>query len=146
MLKGRIQDLVIGVIALAIGIVMFIGTKDFPAITQLYCRIVLIILMVIGFAMILTSVINAKKPGPQEVHLKEWINPLIIFAFVLVYVFMIDKIGFFVSSAIVMPAIMVFMGYKKPLPMILTTLGTLGFIYILFVTQLKLRMPQGLLF
>ena len=146
MLKGRIQDLVIGVIALAIGIVMFIGTKDFPAITQLYCRIVLIILMVIGFAMILTSVINAKKPGPQEVHLKEWINPLIIFAFVLVYVFMIDKIGFFVSSAIIMPAIMVFMGYKKPLPMILTTLGTLGFIYILFVTQLKLRMPQGLLF
>ena len=146
MLKGRIQDLVIGVIALAIGIVMFIGTKDFPAITQLYCRIVLIILMVIGFAMILTSVINAKKPGPEEVHLKEWINPLIIFAFVLVYVFMIDKIGFFVSSAIIMPAIMVFMGYKKPLPMILTTLGTLGFIYILFVTQLKLRMPQGLLF
>lgn len=146
MLKGRIQDLVIGVIALAIGIAMFIGTKDFPAITQLYCRIVLIILMVIGFAMILTSVINAKKPGPEEVHVKEWINPLIIFAFVLLYVFMIDKIGFFVSSAIIMPAIMVFMGYKKPLPMILTTIGTLGFIYILFVTQLKLRMPQGLLF
>ena len=146
MQKGRIQDLVIGIVALAIGVAMFLGTKEFPPITQLYCRIVLIILITIGAAMILTSLINAKKPGPEEVHLKEWINPMIIFLIVLVYVFMIDKIGFFVSSAIVMPGIMLFMGYKKPLPMILTTVGMLGFIYILFVTQLKLRMPQGLLF
>ena len=146
MQKGRIQDLVIGVIALAIGIVMFIETKSFPDITKVYCRIVLIILIVIGAAMILTSLINAKKPGPEEVHVKEWINPLIIFAFVLVYVIMIDFIGFFVSSAIIMPVVMIFMGYKKPLPIILTTVGMLGFVYILFVTQLKLRMPQGLLF
>ena len=146
MLKGRIQDLVIGVIALAAGIALFIGTKDFPGTTQLFSRIVLLILIIIGAVLIATSLINAKKPGPEEVDFKSFKNPLICFVLIVVYVVMIDKIGFFVSSAVCLPALMLFMGQKKPIPMIATTAGALLFIYVLFVTQLGLRMPQGLLF
>ncbi|MBQ6292993.1 MAG: tripartite tricarboxylate transporter TctB family protein [Lachnospiraceae bacterium] len=146
MLKGRIQDLVIGVIAVAIGIFLFIQTKDFPGVTQLFSRIVLIIFLVIGAVLVLTSLINGKKPGPEEVHIKDFKNPMLIFLIILVYVIMIDKIGFFVASAVIMPALMLFMGYRKPIPMIATTIGTLGFIYFLFVTQLHVRLPADLLF
>ena len=146
MLKSRKQDLVIGLIVVAIGVAMFIGTKDFPDVTQLYSRIVLIIFTVIGAVLVLTSLINAKKPGGEEVSVKEFVNPLIIFAIVVAYVVLIDLVGFFVSSALFMPACMLFMGYKKPLPMILTTIGMLAFIYILFVVQLKVRLPHGFLY
>lgn len=146
MLKGRIQDLVIGVIALGIGIAMFIGTKEFPGDTKVFSRIVLIILIVIGAVLIITSLINAKKPGPEEVDVKAFKNPIIAFLIIIAYVVCIDKIGFFVSSAVAMPCLMLYMGYRKPIPMIATTVGSLAFIYVLFVTQLGLRLPADLLF
>ena len=146
MQRIRIQDLVIGLIAVALGTAMFIESAKFPDITKLYSRIVIILLLVIGGVLIITSLINGKKPGGEEVHLKDFKNPMIIFLMVAVYIIMIDKIGFFVSSAVCMPAMMLFMGYRKPIPIIATTIGTLAFIYLLFVAQLGIRMPQGLLF
>ena len=146
MLKGRIQDLVIGIIALGVGIAMFIGTKNFPGDTKTFSQIVLILLIVIGAVLIITSLISAKKPGPEEVDIKEFKNPMLAFLIIVIYVLCIDKIGFFVSSAVAMPCMMLFMGYRKPVPMIATTAGALIFIYVLFVMQLGLRLPADLLF
>ena len=146
MLKGRIQDLVIGIIALAVGIAMFIGAQEFPGDTKVFSEIVLVILIVVGAVLILTSLINAKKPGPEAVDVKSFKNPLIAFLILVVYVICIDKIGFFVSSAVAMPVMMLYMGHRKPLPMIITTVVSLAFIYVLFVTQLGLRLPADLLF
>ena len=146
MLKGRIQDLVIGVIALAVGVFLFLQTNEFPEITRNFSRIILIILIAIGAVLIITSIINGKKPGPEEVSLKEFKNPMLAFLIIIVYVVMMEYIGFFVASAICIPALMLFMGQRKPIPMIATTAGALLFVYVLFVMQLGLRLPQGLLF
>ena len=56
------------------------------------------------------------------------------------------KLGFFSASILFMPAVMLYMGYRKPIPLVCVTAGMLAFIYVLFVVQLKVKLPDGILF
>lgn len=146
MQKSRIQDLVIGLIAIAIGVFLLLNSLKFPDTTKQFTWFVLFVFIGLGLVLVITSLINAKKPGGQEVDAKTFKNPLIMFLLVLLYVIMLDKIGFFVASVIFMPVTMLYMGYRKPLPIIFVTGGMLAFVWLLFVFELKVRLPQGLLF
>lgn len=72
--------------------------------------------------------------------------PFLVLLSGFVYVYIVGKIGFFVSSALYMPCAMLMFRQRKIIPMIATTLVVLGFLYWLFVIQLKVHMPQGILF
>ena len=129
MQKSRIQDLVIGLIAIAIGVFLLLNSLKFPDTTKQFTWFVLFVFIGLGLILVITSLINAKKPGGQEVDAKTF-----------------NKIGFFVASVIFMPVTMLYMGYRKPLPIIFVTGGMLAFVWLLFVFELKVRLPQGLLF
>ena len=148
MQKTRKQDLVIGIIAIIIGVAAFIEAQKFPSDTQSYTFFATIVFTLLGIILTVSSIVNAKKPSPgtEEVSLKSFTNPLLMFLIVLVYTILIGLLGFFTSSIIFMLGTMYFMGYRRPLPMILTTIGLLGFVYFLFVIQLKVCLPTGILF
>jgi hypothetical protein len=74
------------------------------------------------------------------------LKPFIIMGSIFVYIFCMERIGFFVSSAIYMPCGMLLFGQRKPLRIILSTAGVLAFIYFFFIFQLNVRMPRGFLF
>ena len=73
-------------------------------------------------------------------------RPFIILASIAVYAFCMGTIGFFVSSAIYLPCGMLLFGQRRIKPIIITTVCVLGFLYWLFVIQLKVYMPRGFLF
>lgn len=72
--------------------------------------------------------------------------PLIVLATIAIYVFCMEKIGFFVSTAVFLPCEMLLFGQRKVWPIILSTVVVLAFLYFLFVVQLNVYMPNGLLF
>ena len=148
MQKSRIQDLVIGLITIALGGFLWTYTNG-PNVSdanKLFSRFVLALFIGLGAILCVISLINAKKPGGKEVAVREFKNPLIMYALILVYVFLMNTIGFFVASAIFMPAVMFYMGYRKPIPMVCVTFGMLAFVWLLFVVELKVSLPDGLLF
>lgn len=65
---------------------------------------------------------------------------------ILAYTLLLDKIGFFVTSAVFMVIMSLWMGYRKIQFIAVTVVGLLGFIYWLFVFQLNVVLPSGILF
>ena len=143
--KTRIQDLVIGIGVVALGVFMWMQTvvKKFAAQSKSFSRFVLAVFILLGLILIVISIINAKKPAGKEVKLREFVNPMIMFAIIVVYVLLMKTLGFFPATLLFMPAVMIYMGYKRPLPMICVTIGMNLFIWVLFVYSLKVRLPKG---
>lgn len=143
--KTRIQDLVIGIAVVALGVFMWVQTmvNRFEDQSKQFSRFVLALFILLGVILIVISLINAKKPAGKEVTLKEFKNPMIMFAIIVCYAFLMTVIGFFPATVLFMPLAMIYMGYKRPLPVICVTIGMNLFIWILFVYSLKVRLPRG---
>ena len=146
MQKSRVQDLVLGLICAAFGVFLWTYTAKLKDVSQQFSRFVLALFILMSVVLIVTSLINAKKPGGKEVKIGEFKNPMIMYLIIIGYVALMVTLGFFVASAIFMPAAMFYLGYRKPIPMICVTAGMLGFVWLLFVYSLKVRLPSGLLF
>jgi len=148
MTRTRLQDFVIGLVVAAVGIFGMVNAIKMPDGTRPYTLVVTVIFTALGSLVAVRSVLYAKTESHdcKAVTIKEMINPFFAFLMVVAYAFALTAIGFFVSSAIFMPVLALWMGYRKPIPLICTTAGMLGFIYILFVYQLNVTLPRGILF
>lgn len=146
MQKTRKQDLVIGIITVALGVFLWTYTPGFSDHTKAFCRFVLALFIGLGAILCAISIIKAKKPSGKEVKAAEFKNPLLMFCILVVYVILMTTLGFFVASALFMVATMLFMGYRKWIPIVCVTAGMLGFVWWLFSYTLMVRLPEGLLF
>ena len=145
--RTRLQNLVIGLIVAAVGIFGLTQALKMPAGTKPYTLVVTGIFTVLGLLLSANAVIYRNKPAHDcgVVTVKEMINPMIAFTMIAVYTLLIPRVGFFTTSAVFMLIFMVWMGYRKPVPMVLTTAGMLGFIWYLFVFSLNVPLPKGIL-
>ena len=146
--RTRIQDLVIGLIVFLIGLYGIISAFGMPDGTKPYTLVVTIIFAFLGGLLAVRSIIYRKTPSSdcEVVHVAVMKNPMIAFVRIVAYALLMDTIGFFVSSALFMFIMMLWMGYKKYHVILLTIAGMLGFIYLLFVYQLHVALPSGFLF
>ena len=146
--RTRIQDLCIGLVVSAVGLWAIFQTFSMPADTQPYTLCVTIVFTALGLLLTGRSIYYRKTPSHDStvVHAKTFVNPLIAFIMILAYTLLLDKIGFFVTSAIFMVVMSLWMGYRKFHFIALTVVGLLGFIYWLFVIQLSVVLPGGILF
>ena len=145
--RTRLQNLVIGLIVAAVGIFGLTQALKMPAGTKPYTMVVTGIFTALGLLLAANAVIYRNKPAHDcgVVTAKEMINPMIAFIMIAAYTLLIPRVGFFTTSAVFMLIFMVWMGYRKPVPMVLTTAGMLGFIWYLFVFSLNVPLPKGIL-
>ena len=146
MVKSRKQDAVIGIFMIAVGIFCWINTRKLDPEVNNYTHIVLAITMILGAVLTIWSFVKKDVPAGDDVSISEFKNPMIGFVILVVYVFLMGTIGFFVSSAAFMVAFAYWMGYRRWIPIVGTTIGMLLFVYVLFNVMLKVRLPMGLLF
>lgn len=73
-------------------------------------------------------------------------TPVVGYIMAAVYVAMIPTIGFFVSTAVFMVLFMVFLGYRKWGVILAVTVGIELAVYLLFVKELAVRIPHGILY
>ena len=146
--RTRLQDLVIGLVVLGVGIFGIVNALSMPEGTKPYTLVVTIIFTALGALLTGRSIYYRKTPSHDSnvVHAKEMLNPMVAFLMVLAYVLLLNVVGFFVTSALFMFIMMAWMGYKKIWVMLLTIALMLGFIYTLFVWQLHVMLPSGFLF
>ena len=145
--RTRIQNLVIGLIVAAIGIFGITQAMGMPDGTRPYTLVVTGIFTTLGLLLSANAVIYRNKPAHDcsVVTAKEMVNPMIAFLMILAYTLLIPRVGFFATSAVFMLIMMVWMGYRKPIPMVCTTIGMLGFIWFLFCYNLNVPLPSGIL-
>jgi len=64
----------------------------------------------------------------------------------IVYSVILEQIGFYIASALFLPAAMVVLGARKKIQICCTTIGVLGFVYLVFEKLLTVPLPERLLF
>jgi len=139
----------LGVI-IAICIWLYFVAKNFPEATRRYPQLILIAAVVLALIeMILKTVRSSKADCQEPVEKKSnavLIRVITVASICVMYVFLVDVFGFFSSTAVFSFALMYYLGVRKPVTLIAVAAGLNIGVYLLFVTFLRISMPQGLLF
>lgn len=89
---------------------------------------------------------RGEEPETAALELEALESPLVTLALVVVYALGFRYIGFYVTTFVITVALMLYMGIRSAKTMALVAVVLLVFLYGLFTMQLKVPMPQGILF
>jgi len=134
------RDRIAGVILLLICTGLFYEGWRYPADSRLFPLGLLTFLMIGAIVMIVRPARGLKEEGgnPKKVLL----TTLLCVA----YVALVEVIGFFIATAAFMLVFMAMMRITKPLVYVAAIVSVNLGLYLLFVWQLKVPMPIGILF
>ena len=68
-------------------------------------------------------------------------NVILVFALCIIYYVLFNLIGFIIATAIMLPVLMLVMGWRKPIPMIIATALTIVLLYLFFAKVMLVRLP-----
>ena len=105
------------------------------------------VLGILGFLLIITTVVQRKKNLPvdgEPVVLNTLVKPLIFLIMMIVYVAAIKHIGFYLSTTVVLGFYMFIMGIRKPSTLTISVVVVMTVLYIVFTMMLKIRLPKGI--
>jgi putative tricarboxylic transport membrane protein len=71
---------------------------------------------------------------------------IILMIFFIIYVMLIPKVGFFVSSFLFVMLLKYYLGSRKLWELVLIPTGLLSIVYLIFVKLLLIKLPPGILF
>jgi putative tricarboxylic transport membrane protein len=134
------QDRVAGAILLLICTGLFYEGWRYPADSRLFPLGLLAFLMIGAIVMIVRPAPASK--GERGEPKKVLLTTLLCVA----YVALVEVLGFYVATALFMAVFMAMMGLRKPVIYIAAIVGVNLGIYLLFVWQLKVPVPIGILF
>ena len=134
------QDRIAGTIILLVCTGLFYEGWHYPNDSRIFPLGLLIFLMIGAIMMIARP---AETSGKKQEGTKRVFFTICL---CLAYVALVDFIGYFVTTALFMTCFMAMMGLRS-IPLYVTTIvGVNVGLYLLFVWQLKVPVPMGLLF
>jgi len=126
---------------------MAAGSALFPRIIS----VCILLLSVFLLAQNLPRLLKARAGGAQEgsaeekaITLHGATDFLVPAIGIMLYIVCINVIGFYVTTSVFLFASMRLLGYKNLKVTILSTIGTVAFLYFLFHMQLRVPLPQGI--
>jgi|SRR5690625_4005908 len=154
--KSVHQDVFSGIVLLLITVVFYWQTFDLPDRAALFPEFILYILMFFSVAIIINGIRKTKREkngeevertdDEERITFSKIKMPLLILGILIVYLVVLDIVGFFVTTSLLIASILYILKVRKPLTYILTIVGVELFIYVLFVYFLNVNLPQGILF
>lgn len=147
-------DVFVGLVLIAVSFALFPMTLKFPDTAGLFPQFILTVLCILGAYTLFHGVYQTKRErkmmedGQEVTSIFNWQAnklPMAGYVMIVLYILAIKPIGFFVCTTVFMVIYMLFLNMRKPLVLVLVTLGVDCFIYFLFVVQLKLNLPSGIL-
>ena len=143
------NDIFVGVFLSIVSLVFLVQALRFPGQAFYFPSIALGLMLFFSIWVVFLGIwktikVRQGKADYRNQEIKK--RSFLIFASIGVYVFCIQKLGFFSASALYMPCCMLLFGQRKIKLIVFTTVGVLAFLYWLFVIQLHVYMPRGILF
>lgn len=147
MKKKLSHDVYIGILMIIFSVFMYLKTGDMPKGAATFPKLVLTTFAFFGFLIFLGGMKKTKNFNTKEQNINLFQkNPMSVLLIVVIYVSMINLLGFFTSTSLFIIALMLFFRERRIKTIVLTLLGVDLFIYLLFVVQLNVLLPRGLLF
>lgn len=142
-LKNIHADVWIGTILIALSIIFYEMAGSFSnQSAALWPRAVLVIIIILSVMLLIRGLrLTQQKADAELIPLGTLTGPMIAIALIILYAVLMKFTGYFISSAIFLPVGMFLLGQRNWKILLGVTAGLEIFIYVLFVTQLQLRMP-----
>ncbi|WP_417777468.1 tripartite tricarboxylate transporter TctB family protein [Stutzerimonas xanthomarina] len=149
-MKGLHPDTVIGLCMLLLCLYFYSVTANLPKDPALFPQIILVALAAFSLFILvagLLKTIRARKRNEQVVGFFEdgLRGPLTAYAGLVVYVALIPVLGFFTATSLATAFFMGYFGYRSYIKALIVLVSINAFIYLLFVWQLRILLPTGLL-
>ncbi|GAA0410547.1 hypothetical protein GCM10009133_18840 [Cocleimonas flava] len=142
-------DTFIGLLMLLVSAYFYYLAQNMPPEPAEFPKLVISILIVFSLVIMSKGVLltlRAKKNGTIVDHYFERIRgPMAVYLGLCVYVGLIELLGFFTSTTIASAFFMLLFGMRSYIKLLLVLIGINVFIYLLFVWQLKIVLPAGVL-
>ncbi len=131
-----------------LAVLLYRSTATFPESSQnttaIYIKILAIALGILGFVQLILTFFH------ENLSLRNLIKSpkkfFILIILLVIYVWMINVLGFNVSSVLYMIITMYAMDYRKPVKAILISIFTTFSVYFLFYKIFEIPLPKGILF
>jgi len=124
--------------------VFYTQTLDFPELEDVGPEVVpylwMIILVVFCIFLVFQSVRKSGDPDPEPGQLR---TLFIYVAFIIFYLLVIESAGYFLSTFIFLVASMLYLGFRKRLAIVATSLSWIVFSYTIFYYLLYIPLPVG---
>lgn len=151
------QDAIVGLMIIIFSITFFTQTFKMTSDAAIYPQGILIIFALFGASILLSGMKKTTKiktgkddqypEGEEErLHWKVLKSPMSAFTMIALYILLINITGFFSATTVFVLFFMRYIGAKGWVTYVSTTVGFNLFIYLLFVMQLNVQLPRGILF
>lgn len=111
-----------------------------------FCELITILLIFLSFLLIVFSILHKNNLSVVEETEKSDRKKLALaVASIILYTYLLDIIGFFVSSIAIMLFLMIIFEYRKWIQVVISLAIVTIFIYVMFFKALKVVLPTGLL-
>lgn len=114
----------------------------FPRSLTLAMLIPCVILLISGYASRESTQTEQEQKTPKAINLRA----LSIVPIVIVYIFFIDIIGFYVTTALFIFIFLLFFGVRKPVALVIFPIALPIVVYLVIEKTLHFPFPQGILF
>lgn len=150
MTKRLAEILVLSLFAV-IAIMLYRSTASFPDMTQgstgTYIRFLAVCL---GALSLLELGLNMRKKAKEDTSVLNITSAPGMFISLLIlmflYAILLEPLGFYLASALFLPATMYMLGARKPVSIVLTSGGVLLFVFLIFAKLLGVPLPESTLF
>ena len=146
----RKVSIVIASVMIAISCYVLFATRSFPGESNgapgpgFFPAILAVI--IIGLSVGLLVQENSKRRDSDEpVFVSNFRKVVLCAVIIAAYIILMDFISYVYITPFAIAAMMLDFDERKPLPIILTSLGTTFFIYLIFHVVLAVRLPMGIL-
>jgi putative tricarboxylic transport membrane protein len=148
MMTKKTVDYIILVFCAVIAVLLYRSTAFYPKVSQnSTANYVRFLALSMGILSILQIYFSSRKndSGKAEFYTnrKKFFS---LVALLIVYISIIAFLGFMLSTAIFLPVTMYFMGHRKKRVILVSSIGLLLFLQVLFVTILHVPLPRGMIF
>ena len=153
----RINDAILGVLTIAVSIFIIIASRSFPALPGvpygpgMFPTIIAGCMIFGGVILIIKGLWNLKRTGwltlePWAKSLKTYVTLTLIFTVLLFYIFFSEKLGFLITSAIIIYTMLLWTrGRYKFFSSFIISVTFSVIIYLIFVKFMRVPLPPGLL-
>jgi cytochrome c oxidase assembly factor CtaG len=145
------SDRIIAVIIATFSLWLYRVADEFPEGTDTFPKLLLATLILLAALMFAQSF--RRRPGSlhadektKKVSASSFVHPAITFLACVAFVALVPVLGYFTSGVLFSAAMMFYLGTRRMHTFLISIAGVMLFIYILFIMQLRVPVPRGLLF
>lgn len=145
----KVPHIASGIVSIFIGGFFYFLTMDFPELNntetgpaflpRIYCGL----LVVFGLILFIQGILDKNKEVKKE---KTFLFALLSMGIVCLYIVVMPYVGFYISTALTLVALLLFSKIRSILTLVSVPVGALLFVYVVFELLLKVQIPSGSLF